>query len=116
MDKNKITKDMLIGDLVQKYPESGNILFNYGLHCIGCMVSLMETIEQGCKAHGMDDDTIDRMVDDLNVMASNETQQKAAIMSSVKDENVKTKSSKKASAKSAAKKSNKKSAAKRSKK
>lgn len=121
MKKEKITKDMLIGDLVEKYPDSGMILFKYGMHCIGCRVSLMETIEQGCQVHGMDNETIDKMVEELNDMASrSEVYQKppkdeaARIVS---EKSVKRKvPSKKASAKHTAKTSNKKPAKKRSKK
>ena len=31
-----INKDMTVGDVVQKYPEVGHILTEYGLHCVGC--------------------------------------------------------------------------------
>jgi len=51
-----ITKDTTIGDLVQKYPKAAEVLLEYGLHCIGCHVSPFETIEQGFKGHGIDDE------------------------------------------------------------
>ena len=43
---------MLLDDIVKKYPETAVILMGYGLHCVGCIVSGIETIEQGAKTHG----------------------------------------------------------------
>ncbi len=60
--KTKITKDMLIGEVAQKHPESAGILFKAGMHCIGCGVAGMETSEQGCKAHGMNNKQIDKLI------------------------------------------------------
>lgn len=65
--KIEITKDILIGDLVDRYPELGSVLMDeYGFHCIGCMASGMETLEQGAQVHGMDQKETKKMVDDLN--------------------------------------------------
>jgi len=64
--KIEITKDILIGDLVENYPDLGGILMEeYGFHCIGCMVAGMETLEQGAQVHGMNQKEIDKMVDNL---------------------------------------------------
>jgi len=66
-NKTKITKDILILDLMEQNPElSGVLTEKYGLHCIGCMAASMETLEQGALAHGMTDDQIDKMVEELN--------------------------------------------------
>ena len=32
--KELITKEMAIGDLIQKYPESREVLLGFGLHCL----------------------------------------------------------------------------------
>ena len=76
-----VVKTMKIGDLVQQHPEAVPILFRYGLHCVGCRVAAYETIEQGACAHGMPDDIIDRMVEDVNKAisegAKNEKEQAA---------------------------------------
>ena len=69
MVKKLITKDMLLDDIVKKYPETIMILMGYGLHCVGCIVSEIETIEQGAKIHGLDDKEIDFMLKDLNAIA-----------------------------------------------
>lgn len=62
----KITKEMSIGDVVQKHPETAEIFMSYGLHCVGCHVAFWETIEQGAGGHGMDPETIEKMVKDAN--------------------------------------------------
>lgn len=56
--KPKINKKMNFSELIQKYPESAEVLMNEGLHCIGCMMTSFETLEQGCLAHGLDPDDI----------------------------------------------------------
>jgi len=62
-----ITKDMTIGDAVSKYPACIEVLQAAGVHCVGCHVSYLETLEQGFKGHGMSDGEIDEVVSKLNV-------------------------------------------------
>ena len=74
--KERITKDMLIGDITSKYPETAKIMFNYGLHCVGCGMVAFETLEQGCKAHGMSDKQVDKLVKEMNrVVKKNKNKQ-----------------------------------------
>ncbi len=61
-----ITKKTTIEDLVRKKPEAVELLFAVGMHCIGCDMSQMETIEQGCLAHGMDKKEIEKLIEDIN--------------------------------------------------
>mgnify|MGYP000414396764 CR=1 FL=1 len=61
--KNKITKDMIINDVVQNYPDTMEVFFGYGIHCVGCTNSMFETIEQGAELHGFD---VSELVEDLN--------------------------------------------------
>lgn len=70
MDK-KISKDMTFGELLSAYPAAAPVLGQYGLHCIGCHLSVSETIEQGMRAHGMDDARITKLIDELNRIAAN---------------------------------------------
>ncbi|MDP7180801.1 MAG: DUF1858 domain-containing protein [Candidatus Woesearchaeota archaeon] len=62
----KVTKEMGISELAEKYPDAIPVLMKNGMHCIGCMASQFENIEQGAKAHGMDDDKIKKMMDEIN--------------------------------------------------
>jgi hybrid cluster-associated redox disulfide protein len=67
VNKIKINKDILIGDLVEAYPKLAKVLVeDYGFHCIGCMAAGMETLEQGAEVHGMEEKEIKKLVEDLN--------------------------------------------------
>jgi hybrid cluster-associated redox disulfide protein len=64
--KIEITKDILIGDLVENYPDLASVLVEkYGFHCIGCMAAGMETLEEGATVHGMELKEIEKLVKDL---------------------------------------------------
>jgi hybrid cluster-associated redox disulfide protein len=66
----KITKNMLLAEIVDKYPNLGETLaVDYGFHCIGCYASEMETLEQGAMVHGMNKREIDKLVVTLNEVA-----------------------------------------------
>ncbi len=62
----KITGKMLIDQVIQKHPSSIEVFMQHGLHCIGCMASSAETIEQGALAHGMKKKDIEKLIKDLN--------------------------------------------------
>ncbi len=65
-ENTKVNKDMTFAELLQIRPNAAMVLSGYGLHCIGCHLSVSETIEQGMKAHGLGDDKIQELVDELN--------------------------------------------------
>ena len=69
MVEELITKDMLLMDTIEKYPEIAPILTGYGLHCVGCHFSSFDTIEAGARIHGMDNETFDMMLKDINAIA-----------------------------------------------
>jgi hybrid cluster-associated redox disulfide protein len=66
MPEKKITKDMTLGDLVERYPQAAMLLAKKGMHCIGCSMSAWETIAQGCKTHGMSDEEIEKLLKEMN--------------------------------------------------
>lgn len=70
-----VTRDTTIGEVVQRWPKSAFIMFEYGLHCVGCHVSAFETIEEGCKGHGMPEEVIDELVEELNKFIAEEGNQ-----------------------------------------
>ena len=51
-NKPRVTKEMTIGDFVQKYPSAVEILMAEGVHCVGCGASVFESIEDGLTGHG----------------------------------------------------------------
>lgn len=59
----KITKDMIISDILEKKPEAGGILIENGLGCLGCPSSQVETLEDAAQIHGMD---IEKLLSELN--------------------------------------------------
>ncbi len=61
-----VSKNMTFAETLQNHPESANILFEGGLHCIGCGMAMYETIEQGCLAHGMNKKQIDDLIKKIN--------------------------------------------------
>lgn len=62
----KITKKSNINEVVIKNPELAGDFFNAGMMCIGCPLSVGESIEQGCRAHGMSDKQIEKLIEKLN--------------------------------------------------
>lgn len=62
----KITKKTNMNELLIKRPELAGLLLSSGMGCFGCPMADMETIEDGCKAHGMTDKEIDKFVEKLN--------------------------------------------------
>lgn len=59
-----ITKDMLIADIVDQYPEVVQTMMMSGMGCIGCAIAHAESLEDGCAAHGIDaDDLVDALND-----------------------------------------------------
>nr|2K53_A Chain A, A3DK08 Protein [Acetivibrio thermocellus ATCC 27405] len=59
----KITKDMIIADVLQMDRGTAPIFINNGMHCLGCPSSMGESIEDACAVHGID---ADKLVKELN--------------------------------------------------
>ena len=49
----QISKEMLIGELLQVDENMAQILMGAGMHCIGCPSSQMESLEEACMVHGI---------------------------------------------------------------
>ena len=62
----KITKKTRISELIEGTPQAEEILIKAGMHCVGCPMAQQETIEEGCRAHGMSDDKINELVRRFN--------------------------------------------------
>jgi hybrid cluster-associated redox disulfide protein len=54
----EISKDMKISELIEKYPKAIEVLMESGMHCFGCGMAAMETIEQAACSHGIDCDEL----------------------------------------------------------
>lgn len=53
-----ITKDMLIGELLQIDRGTAAVLMGAGMHCIGCPASQGESLEEAAFVHGIDCDSL----------------------------------------------------------
>lgn len=61
----KITKDMIIADIIQVNMGCVPILLNEGIHCIGCPASQGESLEEACMVHGLDADVLAKKLNDF---------------------------------------------------
>ena len=59
----KVTKDTMIGELLQIDENVAPMLLNIGMHCLGGPSSQMETIAEAAMVHGIDPDDL---VNDIN--------------------------------------------------
>jgi len=50
----QITKDTIIGDILDIAPETAPVFLSIGMHCLGCPSARGETVEQACMVHGVD--------------------------------------------------------------
>lgn len=58
----KISKDMIIGQLLEMDELIAPMLMRAGMNCIGCPSSSGETLEDACRVHGIDcDDLVSKM-------------------------------------------------------
>ena len=62
----KITKDMNIVEVVQRYPDTAMVFMYAGMGCFGCHAAQFESIEEGALVHGIDPD---KLVEALNEIA-----------------------------------------------
>ena len=54
----KISKDMIIHDILQVDPNLAGVLMASGMHCIGCPSSIGESLEEAAMVHGIDADEL----------------------------------------------------------
>ncbi|MDE6107761.1 MAG: DUF1858 domain-containing protein [Oscillospiraceae bacterium] len=59
----QITKDTIIGDILDIAPETAPVFMSIGMHCLGCPASRGETVEQACMVHGVD---VSELLDAIN--------------------------------------------------
>ncbi len=52
----EITRETVIGEIVESCPEAMPAFMEIGMHCIGCAMASGETVEQACATHGVDPD------------------------------------------------------------
>ena len=60
----EITKNSVIGDILDADPSTAPYFLEMGMHCLGCPASRGETLEEACAVHGV---SADELVEKLNV-------------------------------------------------
>ena len=58
-----VDKKMSFGEIINRYPETSEILMENGMHCFGCSMAMYETLEQGALMHGINPD---KLVEKIN--------------------------------------------------
>lgn len=59
----KVTKDMIIMDVLKIDMDTAKFFIDMGMHCLGCPSASGETLEQACMVHGAD---VEKLVNDIN--------------------------------------------------
>lgn len=54
----QVTKDTIIGDILDMDQTTAQYFFEIGMHCLGCPASRGETLEQACQVHSVDADAL----------------------------------------------------------
>ncbi len=61
----QITKDTVIGTILDSAPETAPFFLEMGMHCLGCPASRGETVEQACMVHGVNADELIAKINDF---------------------------------------------------
>jgi hypothetical protein len=61
-----LTKSDQLINIGNDSPRAAQLLTEYGLHCLNCFLREYETLEMGAKVHGMSDEEIQTMIDEIN--------------------------------------------------
>lgn len=59
----KITKDMMICEILDMNPELEEVFISHGLNCVGCPGSSGENLQDAAEGHGVD---LGKLLEDLN--------------------------------------------------
>ncbi len=57
---------MLVREIVTLCPQAADIMAEYGMHCFSCALGGSETLEEGGRIHGFEDEVIDALLEDIN--------------------------------------------------
>lgn len=63
-ERMALTAESTIYDLLKAKPESAEVLFKFGMGCVGCAIARGETIKEAAMAHGI---PLDELVSALGI-------------------------------------------------
>ena len=58
----QVNKDMTIAEIIRVDEGIVPILFDAGMHCIGCPSAQGESLERACRVHGIDADEVEEKI------------------------------------------------------
>ncbi len=61
----EITKESIIGDVLDYDIDTASFFFAIGMHCLGCPASRGESIEDACAVHGTDPDELVKKINEF---------------------------------------------------
>lgn len=71
-----LTKDTILSEIVGESPRTAELLSEYGLHCVNCFASTFDTLETGAQVHGMSNEEMEQMIDEINLQLAKEEYEK----------------------------------------
>lgn len=69
--EKKVTKEMLISEVLDINDDIMENFLKHGLNCLGCPASYTESITEAAKGHGAD---VNKLVEDINLFIEKNTQ------------------------------------------
>lgn len=60
----QITKDTVVYDIMVNAPVTQPLFQRIGMHCLGCAFATGESVEQACRAHGVEVEPFVKEVND----------------------------------------------------
>ena len=52
--------------IMQECPRAAELLAEYGLHCVNCFMNEYDTLETGAQMHGMSEEEMLEMIEEIN--------------------------------------------------
>lgn len=71
-----LSKATILSEVVEQSPRTVELLSEYGLHCVNCFASTFDTLETGAQVHGMGNEEMEQMVDEINTQLAKEEHEK----------------------------------------
>ena len=59
-----VTKESVIGDVLDAAPTTAQFFLGMGMHCLGCPSARGESIEDACAVHGVDPESVIKAIND----------------------------------------------------
>ena len=59
----EITKESVIGDILEADKSTAPFFLEMGMHCLGCPTARLESLEEACQVHGVN---VEELVEKLN--------------------------------------------------